>query len=117
MSDKRAETVQGVELLIESMADARRAIRASEVAMRRALKKVNQGVDVTAALAAAQPASTRQMVNDALTTVEQSRHAMRLKIFAYALDEGMTIAELARAWGFSRQLAARYAKEARAAAA
>jgi DNA-binding transcriptional regulator LsrR (DeoR family) len=34
--------------------------------------------------------------------------------FAVALEDGMTIAELARNYGFSRQLASRYAKEARA---
>lgn len=37
-----------------------------------------------------------------------------MAIFAVALEDGMTIPELARNYGFSRQLASRYAKEARA---
>ena len=48
-----------------------------------------------------------------MTKIEQCRHEARLKVFALALDQGMSIGALARAWGFSRQLAARYAKEAR----
>jgi hypothetical protein len=34
-------------------------------------------------------------------------------IFAVAIEDGMTIAELARNYGFSHQLASRYAMEAR----
>jgi hypothetical protein len=52
-------------------------------------------------------------VNDALNRVERCRHEARRAVFAAALKEGRTIGELGRAWGFSRQLAARYAKEAR----
>jgi hypothetical protein len=55
-------------------------------------------------------------MNDALNAVELVRHEMRLKIFQIGLDEGMTIGDLGRAFGFSRQLASRIAKEARAAA-
>jgi DNA-binding transcriptional regulator LsrR (DeoR family) len=38
---------------------------------------------------------------------------MLLRVFAVALEDGMSIGELARNYGFSRQLASRYAKEAR----
>jgi hypothetical protein len=52
-------------------------------------------------------------MNDALKVLEQARHEMRLAMFALALDQGMSIGELGRIFGFSRQLAARCAKEAR----
>ena len=43
---------------------------------------------------------------------ERHRHSTRITLTAAALEEGMTIGQIARAWGFSRQLAARYAREA-----
>ncbi len=116
MSTTYSEAVESVEQLVEALTEARRALRATEVALRRALKKVDQGGTVANALVAAQPADSRQTVNDALTVVEQCRHEARRRVFAAALDEGMTIGALGRAWGFSRQMAARYAKEARSAA-
>ena len=38
---------------------------------------------------------------------------MVVAVFAVALEDGMSIGELGRIYGFSRQRAARYAKEAR----
>jgi non-canonical (house-cleaning) NTP pyrophosphatase len=114
MSTAESDAVQSVENLIHALADARAALRAAETALRRALKKVEGGADVATAIVAAQPSETRNTINEALTAVEHSRHEARRMAFAVALDQGMSIGELARAWGFSRQLAARYAKEARA---
>jgi hypothetical protein len=48
-----------------------------------------------------------------MNEVESARHKVRRMAFARGLEEGMSIGELGRIWGFSRQLAARYAKEAR----
>ena len=50
-------------------------------------------------------------MNEALNAVEQARHKARLMTFALGLEEGMSIGELGRMFGFSRQLASRYAKE------
>jgi hypothetical protein len=51
-------------------------------------------------------------MTDALDQFERLRHRSRLSLVVAGLDEGMTIGQFGRAWGFSRQLAARYAKEA-----
>jgi hypothetical protein len=51
-------------------------------------------------------------MNDALARVEEIRHRIRLLVFAQGMEEGMSIGELGRRYGFSRQLASRYAKEA-----
>jgi hypothetical protein len=107
------QAAQSVEQLLEALVEARQAIRASEVTLRRALKKVDQGSSVASAVLAVNPAETRQRINDALLMVEQRRHDARRTVFAAALEEGMSVSDLARAWGFSRQMAARYAKEAR----
>ena len=107
------DTVQLIEDLQAALADLRAATRATEVTVRRALKMAKDGADVSTALTATKPAETRQAMNDALKAVEAARHQMRLRIFAEGLAQGMTIGNLGRIFGFSRQLAARYAKEAR----
>jgi ribosomal protein L1 len=109
----RNETTRAVEELLEALAELRQATRATEVGIRRALQRAHRGVDVATAVSALDPATTRNAMNDALKAVEQARHEMRLAVFAKALDQGTSIGELGRIFGFSRQLAARYAKEAR----
>jgi hypothetical protein len=52
-------------------------------------------------------------VATALDRLERARHRVRQAVFALGLSEGMTIGELARLYGFSRQLAARIAREVR----
>jgi hypothetical protein len=114
MTDSRPDTVASVEVLLEALADLRRATRATETVARRALKRARAGHDLASSLAAARPAANRLAMNDALKAVEAARHEIRLNVFAEGLRQGMTIGELGRSYGFSRQLAARYAKEARA---
>jgi hypothetical protein len=45
--------------------------------------------------------------------LEAARHSVRKAVFALGLNEGLSIGELGRLMGFSRQLASTYAKEAR----
>ncbi len=45
---------------------------------------------------------------------EQSRREIRVAVVAAALEEGMTISEIADIFGVSRQLANRFVKDARA---
>ena len=48
-----------------------------------------------------------------LDELERARHRVRTAVFALGLSEGMSIGELGRLYGFSKQLAARVAREAR----
>ena len=114
MSGYRPDTVKSVEVLLEALAELRQTTRATEAVARRALKRAQAGTDLAESLAAACPAQTRMAMNDALKAVEAARHEIRLDVFSEGLRLGMTIGELGRSYGFSRQLAARYAKEARA---
>ena len=52
-------------------------------------------------------------VTTQLAELERIRHRVRTAVFALGLSEGMTIGELGRLYGFSRQLAARVAREVR----
>ena len=102
-----------VEDLLEALAELRKATRSTEVVVRRALKLAKEGADVETALQACTPIDTRHAMNDALKGAEAARHTMRLRIFELGLEQGLSIGELGRIFGFSRQLASRYAKEAR----
>ena len=110
---RREHTIELVEGLLDTLADLRRSTRATEASVRRALKLAKGGADVSVVLGAIGPADIRRSMNDALKAAEEARHQVRLRIFELGLDEGLSIGELARVFGFSRQLAARYAKEAR----
>jgi hypothetical protein len=48
-----------------------------------------------------------------LKELEHARHRARTAVFALGLAEGLSIGEMGRLYGFSRQLAQRFAKEAR----
>lgn len=97
----------------DALHDAKLAIQAAEKATRKSLRNADQGFGASA-LRADPVVKTRRPLDDALARLERARHNVLLSIFAVALDDGMTIGELGRNYGFSRQLAARYAKEARA---
>ncbi len=107
-----AQAAQLIEELVEALEALRRSTKVVEKTARRALGELQSGADVATALAAALPADTRATMNDSLKRVEDARHQIRLMVFADGMKQGMSIGELARQYGFSRQLAARYAKEA-----
>jgi len=107
-----SDAVDAAEQLLAALEGLRDATRRAEVAVRRGLDEAGRGGDVWAAFTAVDPAAVRESMNQALKAVEQTRHRMRLAVFASALERGTSIGELGRLFGFSRQLAARYAKEA-----
>ena len=60
------------------------------------------------------PASRfRQSTNSAISEFESTRHRFRLALTAVALDRGLNARQIGEAFGFSRQLASQYVKEAR----
>ena len=102
-----------MEEVADALKDAQRALRAAEVGSRKALRSKTGGVPTAAVLRAAPVAGYRPDVDDALTRLERARHQIVVTTFRVALEDGMTIGELSRNYGFSRQLGSRYAKEAR----
>jgi hypothetical protein len=57
---------------------------------------------------------TRQVMSEAVTEFEAARHRYRLALVAVAMDHGLTTRQIGDSFAFSRQLASRYLKEARA---
>jgi hypothetical protein len=114
MTANHDKVIADVETLIAAIDAAVQQLQKDKRALRRAIRMLSEGSGVAETLATTRASDVRQSANEVLDSLETARHHSRLSVFAAGLDEGMTIGELARAWGFSRQLASRYAKEARA---
>jgi hypothetical protein len=111
MKKVESDAMRSVQRVIDSLAEARSTFREVEVSFQRALRKAQRSGDVESALLTPQLAELRQSVNDAVDEVERQRREMRLKLFALAMTEDYTIGEVGRLFGFSRQLASKYARE------
>jgi len=111
MPDQNA--IKSIEDLIDAMSHVRSTLLGSELSLARALKEIDGGADIATAVMNAKPPSTRKEITDALTNLERCRHEMRVFVFSAAIERGMSISKLGRLFEFSRQMASRYAKEAR----
>lgn len=114
ISKSDLDAIRCTEQLIEAMQNLRRLLEVREATLRRAIQVAEPAGDYASALKGAQITEDREDLNEALFTLERCRRESRIASFRSALDHGMSISELSRIWGFSRQMASRYAKEARA---
>jgi DNA invertase Pin-like site-specific DNA recombinase len=114
MTDARQDAIDTLHEVADALSEAQSALRVAEVQARKALRRKDGGVPAAETLRANPVVRHRPQVDEALNHLERVRHRMLLRVFEVALEDGMTIGELARNYGFSRQLASRYAKEARA---
>jgi hypothetical protein len=106
------EAIQHAERLIAAMQNLRVILEQREETLQRAIGR-RVSTEFSVALKEAQITENRDVLNEALFELERCRRASRVASFRSALDHGITISELSRIWGFSRQMASRYAKEAR----
>ena|SRR3974390_1931799 len=114
MPQLKDEVVRSIDELIEANVSVRERLRDAERVLKRARKVFAQGASVAETFKVIPSAEPRQAaLMDALKSLTAARHRLRVAVIAAGIDEGMSIGELGRAFGVSRQLAARYAKEAR----
>ena len=105
------EVVQAVQELIAAVTAARAEMRRAEQALRRVVGRIENGETVESLIILRPPAEKRKAFLESLEEVHRTRHTVRQRVFAHAQQRGVTVADLARAWGISRQLASRYLKE------
>jgi hypothetical protein len=113
VSSSRDAAVEEIQALLESARQLRTDLRARETAYRQAARMIEKGVALDEVMEASGARTARQELTDAMAEFERHRHSTRLAMTATGLEEGMSIGQIGRAWGFSRQLAARYAQEVR----
>jgi hypothetical protein len=107
----RDEAVEAIGELVTAIAMARTEMRRAERSLRRALQSIAEGESIESLIALKPPAQQRRAFLTALEEVHRARHVVRQKVFTHALASGLTITQMSRAWGISRQLASRYVNE------
>lgn len=105
----------GLKELIEATVALRQQLVTHEAVCRRVLADVEERVPVGSTLSTVGADTWRSAVTEAIQGFETTRRRSRLRLVAMSLDDGMSIAEVARAWGVSRQLASRWVQETRSA--
>jgi hypothetical protein len=109
----RQDLLESYDELMESTERLLQMLRSTRAQNRKTRSQLDKGSSIRDIFSAIPTGDLRQSMTQAMAEVESGRHKVRRILFARGLEEGMSIGELGRMWGFSRQLAARYAKEAR----
>jgi ribosomal protein L34E len=105
------EVVVAVEELVTAVAVARVALRKSENSLRHFLKCVAGGETVESVMRHTPAAPKLAECREAMEEVSRTRHIARQRVFAHLSEHGVSVSEMARAWGISRQLASRNLNE------
>ncbi len=113
MSEAREAVTSDVRRLMDCGQELRALILESKKGFTKGMKLLDSGVSLSQALADLNAAERRLRMTDMLNEFDECRHQLRISITAAALEEGMSIGDIGRAFGVSRQLAARFAKEVR----
>jgi hypothetical protein len=112
MDDPFAVAEHQVEDLLEAAKRLRATLLRTETLYRRTLKCVRRRSKVAATIKANRFDAARKELTDALKDFERQRHLTRGSVILAQLAEGESISEIGRSWGFSHQLASKYAREA-----
>ena len=115
MDRLRADAIASIERTIESSEALRAHLEVGEETGREMIAKLETGIPVSTAVDAVglTASALRTNLSQHLDDFEHRRHEMRILFIGAALDEGLSIGEIARKLGVSRQLLSRFAKEAR----
>ena len=99
--DELDETLGYVAGILEESRTGNRAFRS----------RIADGLPVREAFGSISAPESRGQVDDALKALQELRHRSRCAIFAAGREQGLSIGELSRMYGFSRQLGMRFARE------
>jgi hypothetical protein len=110
-ADEHLVTLTALDAVLESVKQARRALRQTETAYRQFRRRIEKRSSISQAFSGLGIPERRREINVGLDALEHSRHEARRAIIAQGLSEGLSLGQLARLWGVSRQLITRMAKE------
>ena len=113
MSEARDAVISDIHRLMASGLLLRDQLLESRKGFEKGLDLLDHDVPLSQALAELNTADRRERMTDLLAEFDECRHRLRISITAAGLEEGMSIGDIGRAFGISRQLAARFAKEVR----
>jgi hypothetical protein len=103
----RDHALGDLDALIEIIAEARTDLRSYQSALNKTRRHLEAGGRASDTSALFDIATVRMTFSDRLNRIERARSASRLSFWRLQVSEGKTIADVARSWGFSRQLVSR----------
>jgi hypothetical protein len=109
--DLKRSAADGIEELINATLILRSGLSTHETICRTLLSEVRVDHEITGVLPEIHADTWRSDVTDAIRGFEAARHRVRLLLVAIEVEEGRSIAEVAKSWGVSRQLASRWVQE------
>jgi hypothetical protein len=110
-TDEKAAALAGLRELQKDVASLRKSLRVAETGLDRVCRRLEAGHPLHEVIDEIGLTEMRVDLRERLSTFEVARHRMRVACFRLSLTEGMSIAEIARLWGISRQLASRMINE------
>ena len=112
MSDQRTVAISRMNEVIEYLDTLRAAIDRIESSSRDLIASLQSGLTMADSLAAQGSGAVRQVTTDSFDQFARLRHSARLAMVALAISEGMTKADVSRAWGISPQWAGKLVAKA-----
>ena len=113
MEPWRAASIQDLSQLLDAVRCLGVQLQACEAIYEETLLRLESDEMVSDILQSVDAGDARSGLNTALENLERVRHRSRLSVIAAEIEEGSSISDVGRYWGFSRQMAQRYVKEAR----
>ena len=113
MTSEREELLALLDELNQAITNAAEALSASRADNRRFRQLIAKGTPLRDALSVVSAPESRASVEVALKHMARTRHQLRRMVLALGMNEGMSLAEVGRLYGISRQLASRLVAEAR----
>jgi AraC-like DNA-binding protein len=110
-ADARQAALAGLRGFQAEAAALREALRGYEHALDQVCHLIEHGHALHQVMAAIGVSDLRAELVEHLEHFETARHTMRVACFRVSLDEGLTVADVARLWGISRQLVSRLINE------
>ena len=109
----RGEYLASLEVLGAASRNVHQALDQAAAAFAIVRDHIREGGNVTDFAEVIDPKSMRASLSNVLDTLEQSRHQSQRLLFHLLLAEGMSMSEIGRMWGISRQLVSRLVNEPR----
>lgn len=107
----REESILSLRELEETVVRMQRQLKILEAALRRTHRLIAGGGMASDVVKIANVAEVRTATSAIMHEIQGARHRAQRAQFQLAAAEGTTMADIARAWGVSRQLVSRMVKE------
>jgi hypothetical protein len=107
IAGRRRDARRAIKTFRDEATRLREALRSYERALDRVDRELEHGTPLHQSMQGLGVLARRDALVANLDRFETARHRMRVACFRVSIDDGLTIADVARLWGVSRQLVSR----------